>query len=251
MICCDVCNLRHNNRRIVHPNHRSSACCAANRAFASLKLESYGSAISDSGAALAIDPSFVKAYYRRGSAKLALGKHKAARDDFRSVVKLKPSDKDARAKLDECEKAVKRKAFEEAIAMESTKPAWERLGPAADALSVDPGYSGPHLPEVPKEGAPTPSPAELMADESRVNEHGISLGFVKGLMGHLKAQKHLHRKYALQLLCRLHRLLSTYRSLVTVEHPSPEAGGDPAARFNVCGDTHGQYYDTLNLFGEW
>ena len=67
----------------------------------------------DSDAALALDPSFVKAYYRRGSANLALGKHKAARTDFRAVVKIKPTDKDARAKLDECEKAIKRKAFEE------------------------------------------------------------------------------------------------------------------------------------------
>lgn len=86
---------------------------AANRAFAQLKAENYGSAIADAGEALKLDGGFVKAFYRRGSAHLALGKHKDARVDFRAVVKLKPADKDARAKLDECEKAIRRKAFEE------------------------------------------------------------------------------------------------------------------------------------------
>ena len=116
--------------------------CVGNRAFAQLKAENYGSAIVDADAALAIDPTFVKAYYRcvhavagthccmhnqlepfrtkasesmalhccaatgpyailpcsRGSAHLALGKHKAARADFRGVIKLKPSDPDAQVR---------------------------------------------------------------------------------------------------------------------------------------------------------
>jgi tetratricopeptide (TPR) repeat protein len=62
----------------------------SNRAMAMLKLESYGSAISDANDAIALDPTYVKAYYRssalflprphstsrRGSANFALGKLK-------------------------------------------------------------------------------------------------------------------------------------------------------------------------------
>ena len=87
-----------------------------NRAFAQLKCENFGSAIADAGAALALDPSSVKAYYRRGSAHLALSKYKAARPDFRTVVKLRPTDKDARAKLDECDKAIRKQLFEDVSA---------------------------------------------------------------------------------------------------------------------------------------
>jgi tetratricopeptide (TPR) repeat protein len=36
----------------------------SNRAMAMLKLESYGSAISDANDAIALDPTYVKAYYR-------------------------------------------------------------------------------------------------------------------------------------------------------------------------------------------
>ena len=101
---------------------------------------------SDAEEAIAIDPSYLKArqlprvksrrgvmifeiptrgglasllifqaYYRRGSANYALGKYKIAQRDFREVCKRKPNDKDARAKLKECEKQVKEAAFAAAI----------------------------------------------------------------------------------------------------------------------------------------
>lgn len=41
---------------------------AANRAFANLKCENYGSAIADADEALRLDPEFIKANYRKGAA---------------------------------------------------------------------------------------------------------------------------------------------------------------------------------------
>jgi serine/threonine-protein phosphatase 5 len=62
-------------------------------------LENYGYAISDAEEAIKLDPSFLKAYYRRASAYMALGKFKESLKDFRSVVKYAPNDPDAKAKL--------------------------------------------------------------------------------------------------------------------------------------------------------
>lgn len=56
--------------------------------------------------AIELDKTFVKAYYRRGAAHMAMGKYKQARLDFKQVVRIKPSDKDAQNRLKECEKAV-------------------------------------------------------------------------------------------------------------------------------------------------
>lgn len=95
-----------------------SAILYSNRALAHIKAESYGLAIADAEEAMRLDPTYVKAYYRRGTANLAIGKYKLALNDFKAVVKLKPKDRDARGKLKECEKAVKHLAFASALADE-------------------------------------------------------------------------------------------------------------------------------------
>jgi serine/threonine-protein phosphatase 5 len=212
---------------------------AANRAFAELKRENYGSAIQDAEKSIQLDPTYIKAYYRRASAYLALERYKLARADFKKVLKLKPGDKDTTAKLDVCEKAITKKAFEEAIAVEATKPLWERANP--DLLAVDSSYSGLHLPAIPTLGTAA-SQLECADDETKVNEHGMSLAFIKGMMETFRAQKSIHKKYAQQILQRLFNMARKMPSLVHATIP------EDAKKFNICGDTHGQYYDTLNIF---
>ena len=92
-----------------------NAIILSNRALAYIKVENYGLAIQDATHAIASDPSYPKGYYRRGTAEFALGRAKAARKDFRAVCKLRPKDRDARAKLAECEKSVREAAFAAAI----------------------------------------------------------------------------------------------------------------------------------------
>ncbi|KAG5544873.1 hypothetical protein RHGRI_017362 [Rhododendron griersonianum] len=70
-----------------------SAVYWANRAFAHTKLE------------------------ERGAAYLAMGKFKEALKDFQQVKKICPNDPDAAKKLRECEKAVLKLKFEEAISV--------------------------------------------------------------------------------------------------------------------------------------
>lgn len=80
----------------------------ANRAFCHIKLENYGSAILDASEAIRREPSYIKGYYRRGTANLALGKLKQAKWDFREAVKIEPGNKEARNKLADCDKVCAR-----------------------------------------------------------------------------------------------------------------------------------------------
>ncbi|XP_022944343.1 serine/threonine-protein phosphatase 5-like [Cucurbita moschata] len=88
----------------------------ANRAFAHMKLEEYGSALEDASKAIEVNSRYFKGYYRRGAAYLAMGKFKEALKDFQQLKKMCPKDPDTIKKLKECEKAIVKLNFEEAIA---------------------------------------------------------------------------------------------------------------------------------------
>lgn len=190
----------------------------ANRAFAHTKLEEYGSAIQDASKAIEIDPRYPKGYYRRGAACLAMGKFKEALKDFQQVKKLSPNDPDAAQKVKECEKAVKKLKFEEAIAV----PESERRSVADSidyrSIEVEPQYSG-----------------------ARIEGDVISLDFVKKMMDDFKNQKCLHKRYAFQIVLQIREMLRALPSLVDIDIPDGK-------HFTVCGDVHGQFYDLLNIF---
>ncbi|XP_031120729.1 serine/threonine-protein phosphatase 5 isoform X1 [Ipomoea triloba] len=113
----------------------------ANRALAHTKLEEYGSAIQDATKAIEVDPKYSKGYYRRGAAYLAMGKFKDALKDFQQVKRLCPNDPDATKKLKECEKAVMKLKFEEAISVPQSEK--RSVADSIDYHSVGsgPGYS--------------------------------------------------------------------------------------------------------------
>ncbi|XP_021729871.1 serine/threonine-protein phosphatase 5-like isoform X2 [Chenopodium quinoa] len=190
----------------------------ANRAFAHTKLEEYGSAIHDATKAIEIDPKYSKGYYRRGAAYLAMGKFKEALKDFQQVKRICPNDPDAAKKLKECEKAVMKLKFEEAISV----PVAERRSIADSidyrSIEVEPQYSG----------------ASIEGDT-------VTLEFVKKMLEDFKNQKCLHKRYAFQIVLQTRELLRTLPSLVDITVPNGK-------QFTVCGDVHGQFYDLLNIF---
>jgi serine/threonine-protein phosphatase 5 len=92
------------------------------------------------------------------------------------VVRVAPTDPDARIKLKECEKVWKKQEFERAIASDE-KPydVLDKIGEINDII-VDSDYTGPRF------------------------EEEITAEFVTGMMDHFRDQKKLHRKYALKLM---------------------------------------------------
>ena len=195
-----------------------NAVLYANRSIANLKVESFGYALTDANAAIKCDKNYLKAYYRRAAAHMALGKYKVALRDYELVYKLRKNDKDAKAKYTECKKIVQQIAFQKAIAVE------EKNSSVADnlnleSIAVEASYDGPRL-----------------GDDGKV-----TVEFMDQLLEHYRAQKTLHRKYALQILYNVKAFFKEQCSLVDITVPAGE-------KFTVCGDIHGQYYDLLNVF---
>lgn len=93
----------------------NTAVYYANRSLAHLRQESFGSALEDGVLAVKNDPTYIKGYYRRAAAQMSLGKFKKALTDFEFVAKRRPNDRDAAMKYTECNKLVRKQAFEKAI----------------------------------------------------------------------------------------------------------------------------------------
>lgn len=186
-----------------------------NRAQAYIKTEAYGYAIADATKAAELNPKLVKAYFRRGLAKTAILRPKEAIDDFKECVKLDPNNKDARLKLEECKKIVRQLAFFAAIEVGDEPSAAADLD--LDSMIVEEDYDGVRL-------------GDSMTQE-----------FIDDMMERFKTGKLIHRKYVYQIIIAIKKLVYDEPTMVEVDVPED-------VQLTVCGDTHGQYFDLMELF---
>ena len=70
-----------------------NAVAYSNRAQAHIKLKNYLKAEEDCTSAIAVAPTFVKSWTRRGTARNGLGRHRAALRDFEHALTLEPGNK--------------------------------------------------------------------------------------------------------------------------------------------------------------
>ncbi|PAV56605.1 hypothetical protein WR25_04152 [Diploscapter pachys] len=194
-----------------------SAVLYANRSMANMKRELYGSALEDADRAIELDPKYIKGYYRRATANMALSRFKKALADYATVVKVCPNDPDAKRKHEECQKIVKKKAFLDAIAMDHTEKK-----PLAEAIDwkkkeVESSYDGPHLGEQ------------------------VTREFMVALIECFKQQGKLHIKYAYKIIIDIFNYFRAQPSMVEINVPAGK-------KFTICGDVHGQFFDLVNIF---
>ncbi|XP_076656881.1 RNA polymerase II-associated protein spaghetti isoform X2 [Halictus rubicundus] len=78
----------------------------ANRGLCQLKLNNFHSAESDCSAAIQLDETYVKAYHRRATARMNLKQYKEAKQDLEKILKLEPSNKEAKSLLLQIEKKI-------------------------------------------------------------------------------------------------------------------------------------------------
>ncbi|CAI4210355.1 unnamed protein product [Parascedosporium putredinis] len=187
----------------------------SNRAQANIKSEAYGYAIADATKAIELNPKFVKAYFRRGLALTAILKPKEALKDFKECIKLDPSNKDAKLKLSECQKIVRQLDFFAAIEVGDEPSAAEGLD--FDSMVVEPGYDGVRL-------------GNEMTQE-----------FIDDMTERFKTGKKIHKKYVYQIVLAVKNLVYDEPTMVEMKIPDD-------VKLTVCGDTHGQYFDLMELF---
>lgn len=193
----------------------------SNRSAVRLKLEEYGLAIADSSKfrdsaskyplltrpdklarAIELDDRFVKAYFRRASANLAIMKPKAAIVDLKKVLALDKNNLPAKQQLDSTQKLLRRLLFEAAISgkdeIATSAKVLDQLNSGSAPIERD--YAGPL---VPVDGIPT-------------------IEFVEALIAWFKDGKLIPRRIAWQVILGAHAILKAESTMVEVDIPEGE-----------------------------
>ena len=124
------------------------------------------------------------------------------------MVKRDPGNRDAKLKLAECEKMVRRLEFEKAIEVSDPPSAFESLD--IDSIAVDASYDG-----------------------VRLEKNEMTQEFIDDMIERFKNGKKIHRKYVFQII-------KAVKDIVYAEPTMVEVGVEEGTRLTVCGDTHGR-----------
>ncbi|CAI5758397.1 unnamed protein product [Candida verbasci] len=216
----------------------------SNRAQVHIKLENYGFAIADCDKAIEIDPNFMKAYYRKGVSLMAILQHKKAQACFKIVLGKLPNDKLTLENYKQCTNYLKRQAFEKAIAGVDQISILNSLD--YEGIQIEKYWSGPEL---------------IIKTEKKENEvtvaiDGLDESYLKYMIKLFKDGGKLPKKHVFAIISKVNELLKKESSLneIALTHSKLKprentlVGGK---KFTVVGDTHGQFFDVLNIFEKY
>lgn len=130
------------------------------------------------------------------------------------MVKREPGNGNAKLKLADCEKLVRRIEFEKAIEVSDPPSAFEGLD--IDAIKVEDDYDGVRI------------------------ENEMTQEFIDDMIQRFKDGKKIHRKYVFQIV-------KAVKDIVYNEPTMVEIGVDAGKKLTVCGDTHGMFLSGTSL----
>jgi serine/threonine-protein phosphatase 5 len=145
--------------------------------------------------------------------------------DFKAVVTIVPKDPDALKKFKACEKDIREEAFLKAIESENTAG---EVDVDPETIPVEDSYTGPRI-----------------TVDNTTGEPQLTPEMTKTILGYMKEEKLVHKKYVIIILQHAIRYFRSLPSLLDLSLPDLNSS---EGTFTVCGDTHGQYYDLLNIF---
>lgn len=217
----------------------------SNRAFAELKLDNFQTCMLDCTEAIKIDPKNVKAYHRRGLSYVGLLEFRKAKKDLELVLKAKPGDATAKNAFQICEKFIREERFRKAIGGGAEDEAKHKICQLVPLNSFDANadlqnYTGPTL------------EFEQLTNEKNENcgieIKNMSQDFISKMVNDLFLHgKTLPKKYAASIVSHAERLFRNEPTLIELENEKENQD----VKISICGDTHGQFYDVLNIFKKY
>lgn len=228
----------------------------SNRAFCNLKIENFTNSLEDCDKAVQLDNNNIKAYYRKGLSFIGLMQYKKAKTQFKIVLKVKPQDEGSKKALEMCEKIIFQNNFENALSGGDTlatangvKDPKDRICNTVSLDSFDgnadlQSYNGVKLDFVHK--------SEKDTDLPHYEVTNMDQNFISFMVNDLFLKsKYLPKKYVAAILSHVDYLFRNEPTMVKLYNNNMDedktADDVMKRKITIVGDTHGQFYDVLNM----